>query len=85
MISSIKDKLKFKHITWGKKLHLHTRFGHSKAWYTYKINGLRICATYFKRKIENNMDVISHVFMCAISIRRNILQHVFYPSMDGWL
>lgn len=27
MISSIKDKFKFKHITW-EKFHLHTRFGH---------------------------------------------------------
>jgi hypothetical protein len=56
-----------------------------RAWCTYKINGLRICATYFKRKIENNMDVISHVFIWAISIRKNILQHVFDPSMHGWL
>jgi hypothetical protein len=55
-----------------------------KAWCTYKINGLRICATYFKRKIENNMDVIFHVFMWAMSIRRNILQHVFL-SFNGWV
>jgi hypothetical protein len=44
-----------------------------------------ICATYFQKKIENNMNVISDVFMWVVNIERNILQHIFYPSMDGWL
>ncbi len=82
-MSSIKDKFKFKHIIWEKNSIFIQDLGIFRAWCIYKINGLRICATYFKKKFGNNMDVISHVFMWVVSIKRNIATH--FRSFNGWV
>jgi hypothetical protein len=49
MISSIKDKFKFKHITW-EKFHLHTRFGHFQGMVHLQDQWLKNLCNIFQKK-----------------------------------